>query len=260
MGQAEIDEPDGPVRTQHDIVGLQVVVNDASLVHVLQRRAYLASDGQRLALFEANVSFETTGQGAAIDELRDDIGATPVERERHELEDVGMVEAKADLFLVLEDGPRPSAAREDGQRNLDHDPSPIALKVLRLEDRGHSAPTNHLGEQKAPVENLAWLRLQDWRHFAIVSAFWEVAPAQRAGIRRSRWVEEPGSVRGPGSSVVHSRRARGRRDRSRVSSRALGHARRGSAPAPVEPPRRSTKMCALVNHAPPPNAPRPRHD
>ena len=101
LGQAEVEDLDRAVPRQLDVRGLQVAVDDAVLVGVLEGLRDLLRDRQRFvdgdrALGDALV------EGRALDQLHDQ-RARPVRFfEAVDRGDVGMVERREDVGLALE--------------------------------------------------------------------------------------------------------------------------------------------------------------
>jgi len=69
LADAEIGELHQVARPDHDVVGLDVLVDQAVLVRVVQRPADLARDLQRLADHEGAVGAQQLHTGAAVHEL-----------------------------------------------------------------------------------------------------------------------------------------------------------------------------------------------
>jgi hypothetical protein len=155
--EAEVDEADRAVGTQDDVRGLDVVVNDAAAVDVIERGAHAAADGQRLGLGQSFMRVKVLRERSPRHVLGDDVGATLVGRERHEAEHEGVIEPATDLLLALEERPGPDAAREQGQRYLDRDDLASPREILRLEDRRHAPASQLLGEPEAAIEDLSFL-------------------------------------------------------------------------------------------------------
>ncbi len=74
-GDAEISHLDAAVLQNHDVVGLDVPVDDAPAVGVLQRLGDLGGEVKGLPPAELNFLFQILLEGDALDQLHDDIVA-----------------------------------------------------------------------------------------------------------------------------------------------------------------------------------------
>ena len=101
LGQAEVEDLHDPVGSHLHVGGLQVAVDDAALVGVLEGLRHLPGDGQRLLQREPALR-DALGQGDALDELHDE-GADALRLlEPVDDGDVRVLEAGQEAGLPLE--------------------------------------------------------------------------------------------------------------------------------------------------------------
>ena len=101
LGESEVQHLHDTVASNHDVFRLDVAVNDAGLVSRLQRRGYLRGDVEHFTDCHPRVG-HVFSQSFAVDELRDD-EVTPVDLANFiDRDDVGMIERRGGLRLLLE--------------------------------------------------------------------------------------------------------------------------------------------------------------
>ena len=149
---AEVDELHPAVRGDHDVLGLEVAVDDAVVVQVGERVG--DGDGQRDGGLagQAALSAETVAQQLAVDVLHGEVEAALLAR-LEDLDDGGVVQALADLFLALEALVEDHVARVLQMRHLERDRVAV-LEIARPEDGGHAATRDDV-EHLVLVDGLA---------------------------------------------------------------------------------------------------------
>src|SRR2546428_1570321 len=141
---AEIDDLHQPRRGDQDVLRLEVAMHDSVLVHVLQRLADLLRDGERASGGQRMLLLHELAQALALHQLHRHVHPALVAG-LEELDDVGVIEPLPDLLFALEALEENHVALELEVRDLERDGS-AAGGVLRLEDRGHPAPGDELGD------------------------------------------------------------------------------------------------------------------
>ena len=111
-GQAEVGDPEVARAVDQQVAGLDVAVQDAQRVGVLQGLGRLHGQPGRLArrtghdVRRAAIALvglaEPIGQRAALDELHGVVVHAPVAADREDRHDVGVVQGRHDLRLDLE--------------------------------------------------------------------------------------------------------------------------------------------------------------
>ena len=139
LRHAEVHQLRAALPVEHDVGRLDVAVDDAGLVRVVERAQELAHEAHELPGLEAQVVVEAVLEVLAADELHDDEGDVALLAEIVDLDDVRMIEARDRLRLLLE--PDRILARhlfvevalDDG---LDRDRA-VQLRVERLVHHAH---------------------------------------------------------------------------------------------------------------------------
>jgi len=143
LRQTEVRDLHAAAAVQEDVLGLDVPVNDATVVGVLQGVTKLGHDGQRLARGDA-AAREELAQVHAVHELHED-EKQPVVRAAEIVngDDAGMVELGEGAGLagetVGEGGIVAEGAGEDFQRD-----EAVELALARAIDRAHAAAPDDL--------------------------------------------------------------------------------------------------------------------
>ncbi len=150
FGQAEVRDLDLPVVIEQDVAGLDVAVHDALFVGVLQRRADLADDRERLARGQG-ARVDHAPQVRALDQLHGDVPQVSCAPEIVDGDDAGVREAGHGLGLTLEALCEAPVAVGRGRQDLDGDDALEAL-LARAVDGAHAAAADQaldleLGEQ-----------------------------------------------------------------------------------------------------------------
>src|ERR1700693_3735249 len=141
---AEVDDLHLPRWRHQDVLGLQIAVNDAAIVHVRERLADLLRNGQSARHRQGMLLFQHRAQALALDQLHGDVHPALVAR-LEEPDHVGMVEALADLFLALEALVEDDVALELDVGNLERH-GLAGCGIAGLEDGGHPATGQELGD------------------------------------------------------------------------------------------------------------------
>ena len=122
---AEVDQLHRSVWLDQDVLGLQVAVDHAVLVAILQRIAQLNGDPNRLLDRQRRVLAKVFTQQCPVDIFQDQVGrrATVEAALLDQFLDVGVVQTLADLQLALVPTERPGIADQTRKRDLEHDES-----------------------------------------------------------------------------------------------------------------------------------------
>jgi hypothetical protein len=153
--QAEVGDAHDAVLVEQEVGGLDVAVDEAAGVRVLERGRDLAPDVGRLRRRAAGTGVEEAAQAAPLEQLEDherDLVVAPVV-DRH---DVGVVQGRGDLGLGAEPPEEAPVVGEAGVEDLHRHP-PAQLHVVghvdataraRADGREHAVP----GGEDAPGE------------------------------------------------------------------------------------------------------------
>ena len=117
LGQAEVEHFGVAVGRDHDVVRLEVAVDDAGLVRAGQGVADLDQDVEHRA--EVAVAGDAVAQGFPGHEFHGDVVALLVAPELVDVEDVRMVERRGRLCLALESRDGAAILREIFRQDLD---------------------------------------------------------------------------------------------------------------------------------------------
>ena len=149
LRDAEVGELDEPVVADHDVLGLDVAMDDAELVRVLERARHLAGDHLRdLGERQRRVGEEVL-ERAAVDELGDDVALGRVgPRVIENLEDVLVAQLGDGVRLALQPRARLCLAGEVRVQHLDRDLA-IERRVGRFVDHRHAALAHFLEQAVA---------------------------------------------------------------------------------------------------------------
>jgi hypothetical protein len=125
LGDAEVEELGAPaggplgIGDQHDVVGLEVAMDDAAVVGGRQRARDLPRQLDQLGLAHERPR-QALAQGLTGDELHDDEGlAVGQVAEVVDLDDVGVAQGRGDAGLVEEPGHHVAGVGELRQQHLD---------------------------------------------------------------------------------------------------------------------------------------------
>lgn len=135
-----------------DVLGLDIAVDDALLVGVLEGGRDLGAVADRLDLGHPSLGLEELAQGVPVHVLHHDETAALVDAGVEHANDVGMLEAGDDAGLTLErrDCVRIGSGGEGLAEELDRDP-PAESLVLGQPDFGHAAGTEQAFEAVSSI-------------------------------------------------------------------------------------------------------------
>ena len=153
-GDAEIGHLDGPVPQQHDVLGLDVPVDDALLVGVLQGQQDLGGEVQGLLPADGPFLLDILLQGDAVDVLHDDVLDLVPETHVVHPHDVGVGQQGDGLGLVAETPEEIAVVGELLLQDLDGHP-PVAHPVVSLVHVGHAAHADELVDFVLAVQALS---------------------------------------------------------------------------------------------------------
>src|SRR5262249_8143162 len=122
--QAEVRD-DGVAILEQDVLGLQIAVDDARAVRMVQGVGDLAGETYGLAYRNASVPVQSSAQGFALDERSDVVDETARFARVVEREDVRMNEASGDADF-LEEAFAPMPCRVVDLQHLDRDAALMA--------------------------------------------------------------------------------------------------------------------------------------
>ena len=147
---AEVRDQRPPI-VQEDVLRLDVAVDDAVAVRIVERRGDLARDADRVVDGELLLAVEPVAQRLALDEGHD-VEEVRVHRSRvEERQDVRVLEVRGELDL----GEEPLGADHGGElgpQDLERDP-PVVSEVCREIDHGHAAGADLAVEPVAVFES-----------------------------------------------------------------------------------------------------------
>ena len=156
VGEPEVEELHPAVLADEDVRGLQVPVQDASLVSVGKALRHLLGDAQGLGLGDAAFR-DPLRQRLAPEEFHHEVGARLARSHVVQRHDAGVVEARHRLGLPLDPVGRQVVPGPGKAKRL-HGDDPVQLGVERLVDRAEASPP-HLATDLEPADAVPGLEL-----------------------------------------------------------------------------------------------------
>ena len=150
-GNAEVGHLDAAVLEDHDVVGLDVPVDNPAAVGMLQCLGDLGGKVQRFPPVEHALLLHVLLQGDAVDELHDDI--VHIVRMGHviDIDDIGMREHGDGLGLGMEAAAKLCILRQLVLEDLDGH-QPVEPVTPRLIHHGHAAGSDHFQNLVAVIQ------------------------------------------------------------------------------------------------------------
>ena len=150
-GNAEVGHLDAAVLENHDVVGLDVPVDDPAAVGMLQCLGDLGGKVQRFPPVEDALLLHVLLQGDTVDELHDDI--VHIVRMGHvvDIDDIGMREHGDGLGLGMEAAAKLRILRQLVLEDLDGH-QPVEPVTPRLIHHGHAAGSDHFQNLVAVIQ------------------------------------------------------------------------------------------------------------
>jgi hypothetical protein len=158
----------GMARLEQDVFGLDVAVDHALLVSVVECARHFTHQGHDFGRGESAPAKQSLPQRLAFHERHDVVDPSHRLARFNEHQDVGMGEARGDLDLARE----PLGAERRAQlhvQDLDSYPAIMTL-VPRLVDRRHPPATNNALEDVSPRERVAQVLRDPGLHRAAPAA------------------------------------------------------------------------------------------
>ena len=135
---AEIHQLHAALARDHDVRGLDVAVDDAAVVHVIEGARDLHRDDRGDVVGQAAAALEQVIQVDAADVLHHDEERAPLAMEVVDMDDVFVLEAGQGAGLALEAGGQLLVRADRGLERLDGH-HPVELLLDGAVDDGHSA-------------------------------------------------------------------------------------------------------------------------
>src|SRR5215469_11462979 len=149
---AEIDDPQGTIITNHDVLRFEVSMYDLVLVHVPECAKDIAGDLDSVRDRQRSHLVQYCAQSLPFQILRNDVWPSLI-RDFNKFEDIRMIEQFTNLFLSLEPGERSWVRFQLHVGYFDRHRL-FRLEVFCLVDGGHTAPADHTFDLKAPVQDI----------------------------------------------------------------------------------------------------------
>jgi hypothetical protein len=203
--------------TEKDVVRLEIAVNDAERVGVLERQGNLAHDPHDACRSQHLSVTQNLAELLALQILhREEVGAIGRVAEFQHFDDVGMLQLERAFELTLEALDRDSIARDVRVQNLDRDPR-LGLGMAPLEHPAHGS-IGHAGHRDVAPELLAQPGV-GVRRILILDRDRAVLPAEEHGIRVGPITTGTASRHDPPCYRTPTSRATSRRVTSALASR-----------------------------------------
>ena len=153
-GDSEIHDPDVPLAVDHDVLGLEVAVDDADPVGLVQALGDLAADGDGLGLGQVARAADEALEVLAADELHGDEGRESLLADVEHAADVAVGDLAGELDLVPETLDRLRVRCDLGLEELEGDLF-LDPGVVDLVDAAHPALAQLLDDLVAAGEGRA---------------------------------------------------------------------------------------------------------
>ena len=155
-GNAEIGHLHAAVPQHHDVLGLNVPVNDAAAVGVLQGTHDLNDEVQGLPPVHLAPTRHVLLQGDAVNKLHDDVLRVAAGGHVINRHDVGMGKLRHGAALVLEAAADLLVLRHVRLQDLDghHAVEPMALRLVNV---GHSSGTDQLNDLVPIIQHFSYV-------------------------------------------------------------------------------------------------------
>ncbi len=170
LGQAEVRQLRRAAQVQHDVVRLDVAVDDPVFLRHHERLGDSGDDAERLGLGNGPVA-QVPGERAAADVLHHDVGEAGrlIERGIHHCDDIGMPDAGGELRLQNEAFRQRGILQrkgrgEDLQRDID------AQRLVGGEVNGADAAPTEFANGAATSDDVSWLNFADQLGHGLVLA------------------------------------------------------------------------------------------
>ena len=138
LGQAEVEDLDVAVLRDHQVLGLQVPVDDAGGVGLGQALGGLDGDIEQPLGRQRLAGGDELAQGLSLDQLHGDVEGAVGLADVVDGQDVGMIQGRGRAGLLLEALAAIGIRRDGGGQDLDRDLAP-ELRVPRPVDLAHPA-------------------------------------------------------------------------------------------------------------------------
>src|SRR6266704_2203814 len=162
LGDREVGDLHAAVVAEQDVGGLQVAVDDAGLVGVLERVDDLAGQARRLRRRERAVAVQHVAQGGPVDQLHDDVVHALLLAGVVQRDDIGVREAGRVDGLLVETPTQASVRGQVGMQHLDHHVS-TEDAVVTAPDARH-APRGKLLDELVALSEETGQTGADLRH------------------------------------------------------------------------------------------------
>jgi len=155
LGDSEVGDFGDTGLVDDDVFGLDIAVDDALFVRVLEGGSNLRAVANGLGLGQTTLGFEELAQGIAVDVLHDDEPAAFVDAGIEHPDDVGVLEPRDDAGLTFEggDGISIGLGAEGFAKELHRDPAAEPF-VFGEPDFGHPAGTEQAFEAVSSVYDI----------------------------------------------------------------------------------------------------------
>ena len=160
----EIRHLNGAVFQQHDVLRLDVSVNDALFVGVLQSAEDLHRKVQRLSPFDLALLLNVLLQGDAVNVLHDDILDAVAEADVIDLDDIRVRKHRNGFRFIAETAQEIAVARKLFLQNFNGDPALFNV-VIRLIHVCHAAYAEKLVDLVSAVQTLAYIFIHSFSSF-----------------------------------------------------------------------------------------------